>query len=127
MRDLTHGLPAAAQPTLDQSVVERAAAEADLHSVLVWQSGRLLIDRRSKDKAIGDWFDREVTFYPDVLRDLRSISKSVASLLVGQAVPQAWRLATEEAGSDGRFSTQTSPEPPAPPMKSHARTSSAKE
>ena len=88
MRGLTHGLPAAAQPTLDQSFVERAAAEADLHSVLVWQSGRMLIEhyRRSRDKAIGDWFAREVTFGPDVLHDMRSISKSVVSLLVGQAV-----------------------------------------
>jgi len=87
-RGLMHGSPAFAQSALDQSVIEQAAAEADLHSVLVWRSGRMLVEhyRRSKDKAIGDWFAREVTFGPDVLHDMRSISKSVVALLVGQAV-----------------------------------------
>lgn len=42
--------------------------------------------RRSKDKPIGDLFTREVDFGPDVLHDMRSISKSVIALLVGQAV-----------------------------------------
>ena len=84
----THALPAAAQRTLDVSGIERAAAEMDLHSVLVWRSGRMLVElyRRSKDRPVGDWFAREVTFGPDVLHDLRSISKSVVALLVGQAV-----------------------------------------
>lgn len=82
------GLPAAAQPAIDVSTIERAAADADLHSVLVWRSGRMLVEiyRRSKDRPVGDWFAREVTFGPDVLHDLRSISKSVVALLVGQAV-----------------------------------------
>jgi CubicO group peptidase (beta-lactamase class C family) len=73
---------------LDEPAIERAAAAADLHSVLVWQSGRMLIEhyRRSRDKPVGDFFEREVTFGPDVLHDLRSISKSVVGLLVGQAV-----------------------------------------
>ena len=84
----THALAAAAQRTLDVPAIERAAAEADLHGVLVWRSGRMLVEhyRRSKDKPIGDWFAREVTFGPDVLHDMRSISKSVVALLVGQAV-----------------------------------------
>ena len=88
MRGLMHALPASAEPALDVSAIERAAGEADLHSVLVWRSGSMLIEhyRRSKDKPIGDWFAREVTFGPDVLHDMRSISKSVVALLVGQAV-----------------------------------------
>jgi CubicO group peptidase (beta-lactamase class C family) len=85
---VTHALPAAAQGTLDAAAIESAAAQADLHSVLVWQSGRMLVElyRRSKDKPIGQWFGRDVTFAADVLHDLRSISKSVVALLVGQAV-----------------------------------------
>jgi CubicO group peptidase (beta-lactamase class C family) len=85
---LASGLPGRAHATLDASLIERAAADADLHSVLVWQGGRMLFEhyRRAKDKPVGDWFTREVTFGPDVLHDLRSISKSVVALLVGQAV-----------------------------------------
>jgi CubicO group peptidase (beta-lactamase class C family) len=85
---LASTLPARAQASLDVSAIERAAADADLHSVLVWLAGRMLVEhyRRSKDQPVGDWFTREVTFGPDVLHDLRSISKSVVALLVGQAV-----------------------------------------
>jgi CubicO group peptidase (beta-lactamase class C family) len=85
---LASALPARAQAGLDLSAIERAAADADLHSVLVWQAGRILVEhyRRSKDKPVNDWFAREVTFGPDVMHDLRSISKSVVALLVGQAV-----------------------------------------
>ncbi len=81
-------LPAHAQPKLDVAAVEQAAGDADLHSVLVWQAGRTVLElyRRSSDKPIGDWFARDVSFGPDVLHDLRSISKSVVALLVGQAV-----------------------------------------
>jgi hypothetical protein len=73
---------------LDIPAIERAAADADLHSVLVWQRGRMLVEhnRRSKDRPVGDWFTREISFGPDVLHDLRSIGKSVVALLVGQAV-----------------------------------------
>lgn len=79
---------ARAQAALDPSAIEREAAAADLHGVLIWQRGRMRLEhyRRSKDKPIGDWFAREVEFGPDVLHDMRSISKSVVALLVGQAV-----------------------------------------
>jgi CubicO group peptidase (beta-lactamase class C family) len=82
------GLSGRARAALDTSAIERAAADADLHSVLVWQGGRMLFEhyRRSKDKPVGDWFAREVKFGPDVLHDMRSISKSIVALLVGQAV-----------------------------------------
>ena len=85
---LAGGFPGRAHAALDPSALERAAAELDLHSVLVWQAGRLLFEhyRRAKDRPVGDWFSREVEFGPDVLHDMRSISKSVVALLVGQAV-----------------------------------------
>lgn len=81
-------LPRMAHAALDTAAIERAANEADLHSVLVWKSGHMLFElyRRSKDKPAGDWLERTVDFGPDVLHDMRSISKSVVALLVGQAV-----------------------------------------
>jgi CubicO group peptidase (beta-lactamase class C family) len=81
-------LPLRAHAALDAAPIERAANEADLHSVLVWKDGHLLVElyRRSRDRPVGVWFEREVTFGPDVLHDMRSISKSVLALLVGQAV-----------------------------------------
>jgi CubicO group peptidase (beta-lactamase class C family) len=80
--------PLRAHAALDAADIERAANVADLHSVLVWKSGHMLIElyRRSRDKPVGDWIEREVNFGPDVLHDMRSISKSVLALLVGQAV-----------------------------------------
>jgi CubicO group peptidase (beta-lactamase class C family) len=85
---LASALPAHAQAALDVPTIERAAADADLHCVLVWQAGRMLVEhyRRSKDRPIGDLFSREVAFGPEVLHDLRSISKSVVALLLGQAI-----------------------------------------
>jgi CubicO group peptidase (beta-lactamase class C family) len=85
---LAGGFAGRAHAALDASALERAAAELDLHGVLVWQGGRVLFEyyRRAKDRPVGDWFSREVDFGPDVLHDLRSISKSVVALLVGQAV-----------------------------------------
>lgn len=82
------GLPARALAALDVPEIERAAADADLHAVLAWRSGRMLVEhyRRSSDQPVGDWLAREVTFGPDVLHDMRSVSKSVVALLVGQAV-----------------------------------------
>jgi CubicO group peptidase (beta-lactamase class C family) len=78
----------AARAALDVDALQRAAQESDLHSLMVWQRGALVLQhhRRSRDRPIGDWFEREVDFGPDVLHDMRSISKSVIGLLVGQAV-----------------------------------------
>lgn len=85
---LVSPLPARAQAGLDVPAIKQAAADADLHSVLVWRAGRMLVEyyRRSKDRPIGMPVALEVTFGPDVLHDMRSISKSVVALLVGQAV-----------------------------------------
>ena len=68
----------AAQGALALPALERTATEIDLHSLLVWQRGALLMehDRSSRDKPIGSWLAREVLFGPDVLHDMRSISKS---------------------------------------------------
>lgn len=73
---------------IDEPELARAAEAADLHSLLVWQRGQLLVQqyRRSMDRPSGDWFPRQVQFGPEVLHDLRSITKSVVGLLVGQAV-----------------------------------------
>ena len=86
-----------AQAALDGDAIRRAADEADLHSLMVWQRGALLLQhhRRSRDRPIGDWFAREVDFGPDVLHDMRSVSKSVIGLLVGQAVGRG-ELRTDE-------------------------------
>jgi CubicO group peptidase (beta-lactamase class C family) len=85
---LSAGLHSRVRAALDVAAIERAAAAADLHSLLIWRSGQMLLEhyRTSKDKPVGDFFAREVTFGPDVLHDMRSITKSVVGLLVGQAV-----------------------------------------
>ena len=77
-----------ARAAIDAQALEQAAASNDLHSLLVWQRGQMLLEhyRTSRDRPVGNWFAREVAFGPDVLHDLRSISKSVVALLVGQAV-----------------------------------------
>jgi CubicO group peptidase (beta-lactamase class C family) len=79
---------APARAELSPAELEKAAADSDLHSLLVWQRGQMLLEhyRTSRDRPVGNWFEREVRFGPDVLHDLRSISKSVVGLLVGQAV-----------------------------------------
>jgi CubicO group peptidase (beta-lactamase class C family) len=83
---LSHGSSASA--AWDGAAIQRAADELDLHSLMVWQRGTLVLQhhRRSRDRPIGDWFASEVSFGPDVLHDMRSISKSVIGLMVGQAV-----------------------------------------
>jgi CubicO group peptidase (beta-lactamase class C family) len=77
-----------AHAALEPATLEQSAAELDLHGLLVWQRGEMLLEhyRSSRDRPVGDWFAREVRFGPAVLHDLRSISKSVVALLVGQAV-----------------------------------------
>jgi CubicO group peptidase (beta-lactamase class C family) len=80
--------PRLARAAIDQAVLQAAAAQADLHALLIWRQGEPLLQhyRRSRDKPLGDWFSHDEEFGPEVLNDMRSISKSVVSLLVGQAV-----------------------------------------
>jgi CubicO group peptidase (beta-lactamase class C family) len=77
------------------SVLEEAAAsDANLHAVLVERRGRLVgeLYRSGPDKPIdanyglGRFFAEDVRFDANTLHDVRSISKSVVGLLVGNAV-----------------------------------------
>ena len=58
---------------------------SNTHAVLVERAGRTLAEAyfTGRDKPSGAWFEREVAFGPELLHDLRSISKSVTGLLAG--------------------------------------------
>lgn len=58
-----------------------------LHGVVVESQGRLLASRyfSGRDKVVGHLFGYEAKFGPDSVHDMRSVSKSVVSLLVGVA------------------------------------------
>lgn len=64
--------------------------DANIHSVVVERRGRLVAElyRRGKDRSIWSLFARETEFGPTVLHDLRSVSKSIVSLLFGIARQQ---------------------------------------
>jgi len=72
---------------------EAAASKANLHGLLVERRGRLVAElyRTGHDDPIDvhyglrDWFAPDVAFGPDALHDVRSISKSVVSLVLGIA------------------------------------------
>jgi CubicO group peptidase (beta-lactamase class C family) len=68
-----------------------AWAEADAHAVLVLRHGRLVYEKyfTGQDYRWGDPLGT-VTFDATTLHDLRSISKSVVSLLTGIAVGRGW-------------------------------------
>src|SRR5882757_4399048 len=60
--------------------------QANIHAVVVVRNGKLVMERyfAGEDERWGDKLGR-VTYGPEVKHDLRSISKSVTSLLVGIA------------------------------------------
>ncbi|CAH2599035.1 Serine hydrolase [Rhodovastum atsumiense] len=74
-------------------IAERFAAwpEANIHAVLVARHGRLVCEHyfSGRDETWGGP-PRQVRFGPEVPHDLRSITKSVTSLLCGIARAQGW-------------------------------------
>ena len=63
--------------------------KANVHAVVVVRNGKLAMERyfAGEDERWGDKLGR-VTYGPEVKHDLRSISKSVTSLLVGIALSE---------------------------------------
>ncbi len=63
--------------------------KANIHAVVVVRNGKLVMERyfAGEDERWGDKLGR-VTYGPEVKHDLRSISKSVTSLLVGIALSE---------------------------------------
>ena len=86
-----HAAPTAAaappRPTLQQRL--NAGEFPQLHALLVVQHGRTLVERyfTGQDEIIGDRIGT-VTFAPTTLHDVRSVTKSVVSLLFGVALAE---------------------------------------
>ena len=72
-------------------MADRLASTANVHAVLVARSGKLVFERyfRGSDEVPGRIYGRRVetvTFDADTLHDMKSVSKSVASLVLGIAI-----------------------------------------
>ena len=81
---------------LDKAIADRRVW--NLHSVVVVRNGRLVFERyfEGDDKARGDRPVGVVSFKPDTLHDLRSVSKSIVGLVYGIALG-AGKVPTPEA------------------------------
>jgi CubicO group peptidase (beta-lactamase class C family) len=72
-------------------MADRLAAASNVHSVLVARGGKLLFERYFKgpDETFNGLFTRRlgnIAFDADTLHDMKSVSKSVASLAIGIAI-----------------------------------------
>jgi len=72
-------------------MADRLSSTANVHAVLVARGGKLLFERyfRGSDEIPGRIYGRRVenvTFDADTLHDMKSVSKSVASLAIGIAI-----------------------------------------
>jgi CubicO group peptidase (beta-lactamase class C family) len=70
-----------------------AASSANVHAILVARGGKLVFERyfRGDDEVPGRFYGHRVanvTFHADTLHNMKSVSKSVASLAVGIAIDQ---------------------------------------
>ena len=72
-------------------VIDSPSRNADLlHGVIVDYRGQRIAERyfAGRDKVMGEFFGHDTVFTPQTLHDMRSISKSVVSLLLGIAQQQ---------------------------------------
>jgi CubicO group peptidase (beta-lactamase class C family) len=72
-------------------MADRLSSTANVHAILVARGGKLVFERyfRGSDEIPGLIYGRRVenvTFDPDTLHDVKSVSKSVASLVLGIAI-----------------------------------------
>lgn len=72
-------------------MADQLAANTNVHAVLVARGDRLVFERyfRGSDEMPGRFYGRrveDVTFDADTLHDMKSVSKSIASLAVGIAI-----------------------------------------
>jgi CubicO group peptidase (beta-lactamase class C family) len=81
------GFTADLAPRLDRAVAEKRVW--NIHSVVVVRGGRIVLERyfEGEDNARGRALGK-VAFSPDVLHDLRSVSKSIVGLLYGIALAE---------------------------------------
>src|SRR5471032_2631989 len=81
-------VPAWADPDGLAAVADRLVASgANVHSILVMRGGKFLLERyMSGSDQIQDLRVKHAVFNEDTLHDLKSVSKSVASLAIGIAI-----------------------------------------